>query len=115
MVKRAGSEPSLYERIYAMVKQVPAGKVATYGQISALVGGCTPRIVGYAMAAVPPDAGVPWHRVINSRGEVSARGGGESAQRQLLEKEGLEFDSRGRVDLDTALWKGPTLRRRAPR
>lgn len=106
------SGSGLYERIYSLVKRVPAGRVTTYGQIAALAGGCTPRIVGYAMAAVKPEARVPWHRVINSKGEVSARGGGETVQRRMLEHEGVEFDERGRVDLSEFLWDGPKLRRR---
>lgn len=99
----------LYERIYAMASAIPRGKVATYGQIAALVGRCTPRIVGYAMASVPYERRVPWHRVINSRGEVSRRGSGEGdvAQRQMLEAEGVVFDARGRVDLERFGWKGP--------
>jgi methylated-DNA-protein-cysteine methyltransferase-like protein len=98
----------LYERIYAVVGQIPAGRVATYGQVAAIVGRCTPRLVGYAMAAVPPGSGVPWHRVINSRGEISLRPGhGGEIQRGLLEAEGVTFDDRGRVDLDRHRWPGP--------
>ncbi len=59
------------------------------------------------MAAAPAD--IPWHRVINSRGEISARreGGGEIEQQLLLEREGLSFDRRGRVDLASVRWTGP--------
>ena len=99
----------LHERIYAVVRQVPAGRVATYGQIAAIVGRCTPRMVGYAMAAVPFWEGVPWQRVINSRGEVSTRSHGEGhlEQRRLLEAEGVTFDDRGRVNLREFGWEGP--------
>jgi methylated-DNA-protein-cysteine methyltransferase-like protein len=99
----------LYERIYSMVRLIPRGKVATYGQLAAMVGRCTPRQVGYAMAAVPCGSGVPWHRVINGRGMVSERGGGDGAsvQRRMLEAEGMEFDERGRVDLSVVGWRGP--------
>ncbi len=97
--------PSLNERIYQLVRQIPAGKVATYGQIAALVG-TGPRQVGYAMAALP-HTDVPWHRVINSQGMVSTRtsGGGENIQRALLEAEGVEFSLKGRVNLKKVLWE----------
>lgn len=101
----------LYQRIYALVRQIPPGKVATYGQIARLVGGCTPRMVGYAMAAVPNGSDVPWQRVINSRGGISPRANpfGELAQRALLEAEGIRFDENGRADLETCAWLGPDL------
>ena len=99
----------LYERIYAVVRRIPPGQVATYGQIARIVGGCTPRAVGYAMAALPCDADVPWHRVINSQGAISPRRSGEGSarQRQLLEGEGMRFDQQGRVDLNVVGWAGP--------
>jgi len=104
--------PGLYERIYAIVRAVPEGRVATYGQVAAIAGRCTPRVVGYAMAAVPAGSGVPWHRVINSRGEISLRrdGEGHRVQRGLLESEGIAFDDRGRVDLARFGWTGPRTR-----
>jgi methylated-DNA-protein-cysteine methyltransferase-like protein len=66
-------------------------------------------MVGYAMAALPAGSDVPWQRVINARGEVSARsgGGGTARQRERLEAEGVYFDARGRVDLARAGWDGP--------
>ena len=99
----------VYERIYAVVRQIPPGKVATYGQISKIVGGCTPRMVGYAMAALNANSNVPWQRVINSQGKVSPRTGGDgsSLQRQLLEAEGIKFDTRERVDFNEVGWSGP--------
>jgi methylated-DNA-protein-cysteine methyltransferase-like protein len=98
-----------YERIYAVVRQIPPGNVATYGQVSAIVGGCTARMVGYAMAALPFGADVPWQRVINRQGKISLRssGLGSARQRQLLEAEGVKFDSRDRIDFDDAGWPGP--------
>ena len=99
-----------YERIYAVVRRVPRGKVATYGQIAALAG--LPghaRQVGYALHALARDRenDVPWQRVINARGEVSRRAapGPESLQRVVLESEGVVFDARGRVDLERFGWK----------
>ncbi|MFQ5534319.1 MAG: MGMT family protein [Sphingomonadales bacterium] len=98
----------LYRTIYRLVRQIPAGRVASYGQI-ARIAGCSPRVVGYAMAAVPASASVPWQRVVNSRGEISLRrdGDGESRQRDLLEREGLTFDRKGRLDLSRVGWQGP--------
>ncbi len=101
----------LYERIYAVVQQVPAGQVATYGQIAAIVGRGTARTVGYAMAALRRED-VPWHRVINREGRISARADGapDPRQRERLVEEGVLFDRRGRVDLDASGWDGPDPR-----
>jgi methylated-DNA-protein-cysteine methyltransferase-like protein len=101
-------DASVYERIYAIAGQIPCGRLASYGQIAAIEGHCTPRMVGYAMAAVGTRQ-VPWQRVINSRGTVSERrhGGGTSRQRRLLESEGVAFDGRGRVDFNLFGWAGP--------
>ena len=102
-------EAGTYERIYAIARQIPAGRVATYGQLAAMEGRATARMAGYAMAALPAGSDVPWQRVINARGEVSERsgGGGTARQRARLEAEGVFFDSRGRVDLLRAGWDGP--------
>jgi methylated-DNA-protein-cysteine methyltransferase related protein len=98
---------SVYERIYAAVRQIPRGKVATYGQIATIVDRCTARMVGYAMAALRRRTDVPWQRVINAKGEISTRSGGDGAvrQRRLLEKEGIRFDRGGRVDFKRYRWK----------
>jgi methylated-DNA-protein-cysteine methyltransferase-like protein len=103
-------EASLYDRIYAVAGQIPAGRVATYGQIASIVGrGCTARQVGYAMAALrADDVSVPWQRVINSQGRISPRPGqGPIVQRQLLEAEGVEFDDQVSVDFNRFGWEGP--------
>jgi methylated-DNA-protein-cysteine methyltransferase-like protein len=95
---------SLYEKIYDVTQQIPAGQVATYGQIARLAGipkGA--RQVGYAMAALGrgrPRPEVPWHRVVNAKGESSI--GGEQVAR--LEAEGVAFDERGRIDLKRFGW-----------
>jgi len=101
----------LYERIYAVVHHIPPGQVATYGQIARIVGRCTARAVGYAMAALPCDTDVPWHRVINSQDKISPRRSGEGSarQRQLLEGEGICFDQQGRMDLNVVGWASPGL------
>ena len=105
----SGQPAPLYERIYAVVRQIPRGKVATYGQVAAIVGGCSARMVGYAMAALPHDTDVPWQRVINRMGKVSPRSGGAGGalQRQMLEDEGVRFDRDGRVDFAEVGWRGP--------
>jgi methylated-DNA-protein-cysteine methyltransferase-like protein len=95
----------IYQKIYQSVKRIPAGKVSTYGRIASLVGRCTPRMVGYALHALPYDSGVPWQRVINSQGRISldATGIGQ-LQRSILESEGIIFSSAGTVDLKKYLW-----------
>ena len=104
-----------YTRIYATVKRVPRGRVATYGQIAAVAGlGRQARQVGYALHALPDGSHVPWHRVINARGEISRRGerGWEHIQRSLLEGEGVRFDAAGRVPLRVFQWKPRARKRR---
>ncbi len=99
---------ALYQRIYAVVRRIPRGRVATYGQVAELAGAeGHARQVGYALHAMPPASGLPWHRVINARGEISARSGSDwgELQRLLLEEEGIEFNLRGRVDLGRFRWK----------
>jgi methylated-DNA-protein-cysteine methyltransferase related protein len=102
----AGS--SGYGEIWAVVRRIPRGRVATYGQVAVLAG--RPghaRQVGYAMYALPEDSDVPWQRVVNARGEISLRsepGGHEGWQRHLLEEEGVTFDERGRIDLEVFGW-----------
>lgn len=101
-------EISLYERIYAAVKKIPRGRVATYGQVASLAGlGRHARQVGYALHALPEGIKVPWHRVINAKGEVSARSSGDHdrLQRVLLEKEGVLFSMNGRVALEKYRWR----------
>ncbi|HET7650168.1 MAG TPA: MGMT family protein [Gammaproteobacteria bacterium] len=95
--------PTIYQRIYAEVRRIPRGRVSTYGGIARRIGGCTARQVGYAMAALPPGSRVPWHRVINHKGEISIRDGADR-QRRRLEAEGIRFNLRGRVDLSNVGW-----------
>lgn len=96
------------ERIYSLVARIPVGRVATYGQIAALAGSPRhARQVGYALAALENDDTLPWYRVINAKGEISERGkpGYVEWQRLLLESEGVEFDHRGRVNLEKFQWR----------
>ncbi len=82
--------------------------MATYGQIARLVGGCTARMVGYALAALSEGNDVPWQRVINAQGKISPHGFGygSAMQRLLLEEEGVRFDASNRVDFAEFGWLG---------
>lgn len=100
---------ALFDVIFNVVRSIPEGNVATYGQIAAVVGRCSPLMVGFAMAALPYDSDVPWHRVVNRQGRISPRseGDGETIQRLLLESEGVRFDKTGRIDLTLVGWEFP--------
>ena len=97
----------LHERIFDMVEAIPEGKVATYGQIGKLVGGCSGQLVGFTLASLRYTASrkVPWHRVINRQGKISLTGPDAALQRALLEDEGIRFDADGVIDLDEFGWK----------
>jgi len=110
------NQQAFYEQVWNLVRQIPSGKVASYGQIALMIPppmgvdfdsykAFSPRWVGGAMAACPDD--VPWQRVINSQGKISPRPGGAEKQRLLLEQEGVEFDAKDRVDFKKHGWKGP--------
>ncbi len=108
--------PQQYQAlVWEIVRQVPPGKVATYGQIAGMIpppGSLNlkdyeafgARWVGGAMANCPPD--VPWQRVINSQGKISLRPGAEK-QTELLKSEGVDFDEKGRVNFEMFGWNGP--------
>jgi methylated-DNA-protein-cysteine methyltransferase-like protein len=106
MAEKKESGPRLYDRIYAAVRQIPAGRVATYGQIARLVGGCSAQMIGFALAALQEGSDVPWQRVVNRQGKISPRGIGFGGmiQRTLLEEEGVVFNINGEIDLDTYGW-----------
>ncbi len=92
-----------------MVARIPRGRVATYGQVAALAGAPRhARQVGYALYDLPTGDSLPWHRVINAKGEVSPRSepGWDGFQRRLLEAEGVRF-RRGRIDLGRYRWEPP--------
>jgi methylated-DNA-protein-cysteine methyltransferase-like protein len=107
------NQQAYYEQVWNLVRQIPRGKVATYGQIALMLPppmgveleayqAFGPRWVGGAMAACPDD--VPWQRVINSQGKISERPGAER-QRQLLEEEGIVF-MKDKIDLKKVGWRG---------
>jgi methylated-DNA-protein-cysteine methyltransferase-like protein len=106
-----------FNRVWQIVRLIPRGKVATYGQVASLIqvpdgmSGADYRAfgarwVGGALANCPDD--VPWQRIINAQGKISPRRrGGESLQREILEAEGVIFNDRDRVDLSSFGWSGP--------
>ena len=107
MTPPRGSET--HRRILAVVRRIPRGKVATYGQVALLAGlPRQARLVGYALHALQPDSAVPWHRVINAQGRVSPRAGQSAAdttQRIRLAAEGVRFDASGRTSLKRYRWQ----------
>jgi len=107
MGKRA-SRPKGWERYYAVVRKIPRGRVATYGQVAKLAGQPRhARQVGYALNALKDGTTVPWHRVINSAGRISGRAdpGWVNLQLRMLENEGIEFGPGDRVSLERYGWK----------
>jgi methylated-DNA-protein-cysteine methyltransferase-like protein len=100
---------SRYQAIYAVVQQIPAGRVATYGQVARLAGlPGQARLVGYALSALKGQLPVPWHRVVNAQGRISCRsdsGSADQEQRLRLENEGVCFDELERIPLERFLWQ----------
>ena len=97
---KAVESDGTHSRIHKVVSRIPRGRVATYGQVA--------RLVGYAMAALPTGTRIPWQRVVNAQGAISLPGKSAERQRTLLEREGVRFDARGRIDLDRFLWQPRT-------
>ena len=98
--------PALHERIYLVVRQIPAGEVSSYGDVASIVGGgCDARTVGYALGELGSHEGsVPWQRVVSRDGAISTRG---LLQGQLLAAEGVTFDAQARVIMPRYRWRGP--------
>jgi len=104
-----GAAPSpTWQRIYSVVRRIPRGRVASYGQVSALAGfPRAPRLAGYALHALPEGTPLPWHRVVGAGGRlllVRLSPAGVLTQRMRLEREGVEFDPRGRVRMERYGW-----------
>lgn len=100
---------SVFEKIYEVVKQIPKGKVATYGFVAMKAGNPRwARVVGYALHNNPAPMVIPCHRVVNRDGEVAEAFvfGGGNAQRDLLQKEGIVFEKDGTVNLEKYGWNG---------
>ena len=103
--------PSFFDAVHVLVRQIPRGKVASYGHIAALLGHPrAARTVGWALASLSSgqEEDVPWQRVINAEGRISIRHLRHAAdeQRLLLEAEGIEFDNRGFIDWQRFGWEG---------
>lgn len=101
---------SVFDWVYAVVRQIPPGRVATYGTVARLTERTTPRAVGFALHALPPGTDVPWHRVINAQGTISVRGRAPddtNRQWELLVAEGVTFTADERIDLARYAWNGP--------
>ena len=97
---------NFYEKVYEIVRQIPKGKVATYGQIALLCGNPrASRAVGYALHCNPEPGIIPCHRVVNREGRPAPgfAFGGPEVQREMLESEGVVFDNDGKVLLKTFL------------
>ncbi len=94
--------------ICAVIRRIPKGWVATYGQVAALAGlPRRARLVGHVLQQLDPAADIPWHRVVNAKGEVTyslSRNGSDDLQQRLLEEEGVEFDDRNRCNLERFRW-----------
>ena len=96
-----------YEKIYEVVRKIPCGKVATYGQIAELAGlPRQARLVGYALHNTPTGSDIPWQRVINAKGEISQYGDDQWTEyhRSLLESEGVVFNKNGKISLKAFKW-----------
>ncbi|MGC1413042.1 MAG: MGMT family protein [Acetobacteraceae bacterium] len=110
--KLLGTEPHRGDgaaaAICAVIRRIPKGWVATYGQVAAMAGlPKRARLVGHVLQHLEPAIDIPWHRVVNAKGEVSyslSRNGSDALQRRLLEKEGVEFDDRDRCNLERFRW-----------
>jgi methylated-DNA-protein-cysteine methyltransferase-like protein len=105
----------LHKRIHDVISRIPRGRVATYGQVAriARLPGHA-RLVGYALHATPVGKTIPWQRVVNAQGAISLRGESAARQRRLLEREGVRFDSRGRIPLASFQWRPNALSRSRP-
>jgi methylated-DNA-protein-cysteine methyltransferase related protein len=116
-----------HARILSVVRRIPRGRVASYGQVAKLAGfGGRARLAGYALHALPEGTPLPWHRVLGAGGRISLiklDPAAATTQRLRLEREGVRFDARGRVDLEVWLWRpraaravrAATTRRRSTR
>lgn len=94
-----------FERVWRLVKRIPRGKVATYGQLSQLIDRrLTPVGVGWAIRAAP-ESSIPWQRVVNARGGISTDGEHPGRQRAMLEAEGVSFERDGAIDLARYAWR----------
>jgi methylated-DNA-protein-cysteine methyltransferase-like protein len=102
-------QPTFDQRVWSVVEKIPHGRLATYGQIADLIGawGCA-RQVGWALRRLSLPSDVPWHRVVNAKGQISmslTREGSDGTQRQPLITEGIPVDQDGRLPMKRVLWR----------
>lgn len=107
-MNQPGKRDITYQQVvYNIVRQIPRGMVASYGQVARIAGGgISARMVGYALAALPQGSDVPWQRVINSQGKISLPGFGRAMQEKLLREEGIVIGPDGRIDFGEFGWAG---------
>ena len=103
---KSAIEGQLFRKIIDIVQQIPDGHVATYGQIAFIAGTQNPRLVGFALATLKEGTDIPWFRVINSKGKISfpEQSNGFKIQYSLLQKEGIIFDAKNRINLKQFGW-----------
>jgi len=94
-----------YKKIYHCVKKIPPGRVSTYNKVAEQAGfPGQARLVGYALHKLPENSGVPWHRVINSKGNISLPSGYDKLQKKILLSENIEISKQGKINLDKYCW-----------
>ncbi|MDH4222204.1 MAG: MGMT family protein [candidate division Zixibacteria bacterium] len=105
-------DPSLNQRIITLIKNIPEGKVATYGQIATMAGNPqATRLVVWTLNSCSQKEKLPWHRVINSKGRISLKPGqGYELQKMLLQKDGIKFEEDDSIDLEKYLWSPSEIR-----
>jgi methylated-DNA-protein-cysteine methyltransferase-like protein len=105
-IKEISQSPSLTQRVKDIIKKIPRGKIATYGQIATCAGNPrAARLVIWVLNSSSQKDKLPWHRVVNSKGKISLKPGhGYEIQKELLQKEGVEFDEKDTIDFDRYLW-----------
>ncbi len=96
-----------YSPVYALIREVPKGEVASYGMVASLLPGIGPRQVARALSHMPRGVTAPWQRIIQSSGNVAERVGAER-QRKMLKKEGVTFRNNGAVEWKAHRWRGPS-------
>lgn len=101
------SNKKFTSEVIRLIRSIPKGKVATYGQIACLAGFCSSvRRVVWILHSCSKKEGLPWHRVVNQKGTISLRPGeGYELQKDMLQKEGIVFDKKDRIDMDRYLWE----------
>jgi methylated-DNA-protein-cysteine methyltransferase-like protein len=111
--KSTGTETPPFEQVWALVRRIPRGNVATYGQLSLLIDRrLTPVGVGWAIRAAK-EGSIPWQRVVNGRGGISTDSEHPGLQRAMLEAEGVRFGKDGTIDLERYGWRPSRARSRA--